>query len=133
VALWAGAALFQLERGAVGLFGIIMRNAVIVSRNGMGSGDEQLGLVLLRRYLRSDLEKDERAERYVFYHGGVRAALLDEEIGGYLRELEQRGSLVLLCGTCIEHYGLTGRLTFGKNACLGDVRESMAMARVDYL
>lgn len=110
-----------------------MRNAVIVSRNGMGWGDEQLGLVLLRRYLRTDLEKDDRAERYVFYNGGVRAALLDEEVRGSLRELEARGSLVLLCGTCVEHYGLVDRLHFGKNACLGDVRESMSMARVDYL
>jgi hypothetical protein len=30
-------------------FGIVMRNAVIVSQNGMGTGDQQLGLVLLRR------------------------------------------------------------------------------------
>ena len=112
---------------------IVMRNAVIVSQNGMGTGDTALGLLLLRRYLRNDLEKDDRAERYVFYNGGVQAALLDEEIRGCLRELEQRGSLVLLCGTCIEHFGLTDKLNFGSNACLGDVRESMAMARVDYL
>jgi hypothetical protein len=110
-----------------------MRNAVIVSQNGMGTGDVELGLLLLRRYLRHDLEKDERAERYVFYNGGVCAALLDDEIRRSLQELEKRGSLVLLCGTCIEHYGLTDKLSFGKNACLGDVRESMAMGRVDYL
>lgn len=110
-----------------------MRNAVIISQNGMGSGDAGLGLLLLRRYLRHDLEKDDRAQRYVFYNGGVRAALLDDEIHGYLQELEKRGSLVLLCGTCIEHYGLTERLNVGRNACLGDVRESMAMDRVDYL
>jgi len=115
------------------LSNIVMRNAVIVSQNGMGSGDAGLGLLLLRRYLRNDLEKDDRAERYVFYNGGVRAALLDEEIRGYLQELEKRGSLVLLCGTCIEHFGLTDRLNFGRNACLGDVRESMAMDRVNYL
>jgi len=110
-----------------------MRNAVIVSQNGMGSGDVRLGLLLLRRYLRNDLEKDDRAQRYVFYNGGVQAALLDDEIRGYLQELEKRGSLVLLCGTCIEHYCLTERLNVGRNACLGDVRESMAMDRVDYL
>ena len=115
------------------LSGIAMRNAVIISQNGMGTGDDRLGLLLLRRYLRNDLEKDDRAGRYVFYNGGVRAALLDEESRGCLMELEKRGSMVLLCGTCIEHYGLTGRLDFGKNACLGDVRDSMAMARVDYL
>lgn len=110
-----------------------MRNAVIVSQNGMGSGDAGLGLLLLRRYLRHDLEKDDRAERYVFYNGGVQAALLDDEVRGYLQQLEERGSLVLLCGTCLDHFGLTERLNVGKNACLGDVRESMAMGRVDYL
>ena len=110
-----------------------MRNAVIVAQNGMGSGDPELGLLLLRRYLRHDLEKNDRAERYVFYNGGVQAALLDDEVRGFLQQLEERGSLVLLCGTCLDRFGLTERLTVGKNACLGDVRESMAMDRVDFL
>lgn len=109
------------------------RNAVIISQNGMGSGDTGLGLMLLRRYLRHDLEKDDRAERYVCYNGGVRAALLDDEIHGCLQKLEERGSMVLLCGTCLDHFGLTASLDVGRNACLGDVRESMAMGRVDYL
>ena len=110
-----------------------MRNAVIVSQNGMGSGDAGLGLLLLRRYLRNDLEKDDRAERYVFYNGGVLAALLDDEIRSFLKQLEERGSLILLCGVCLDHYGLTERRDVGKNACLADVRESMAMDRVVYL
>jgi len=110
-----------------------MRDAVIIAQNGMGSGDTELGLILLRRYLRHDLEKDDRAGRYVFYNGGVQAALLDDEVRGFLQELEERGSLILLCGTCLDRFGLTERLTVGRNACLGDVRESMAMGRVDYL
>ena len=110
-----------------------MRNAVIVAQNGMGSGDPGLGLSLLRRYLRHDLEKNDRAERYVFYNGGVQAALLDDEVRGFLQQLEECGSLILLCGTCLDHFGLTEKLTVGRNACLGDVRESMAMARVDFL
>ena len=110
-----------------------MKDAVIVSQKGMGVGDEELGILLLRRYLRQDLESGDRAARYVFYNGGVKAALLDEEINGLLKQLEQRGSLVLLCGTCLDRFGLTKKLNVGKNACLGDVRESMAMERVDTL
>jgi hypothetical protein len=110
-----------------------MRNAVIVSQYGMGSGDPELGLLLLRRYLRNDLEQDDRAGRYVFYNGGVRAAVLDDEVRGLLQQLEKRGSLILLCGTCLEHFGLAAGLTVGRIACLGDVRESMAMDRVDTL
>ena len=110
-----------------------MKNAVIVSRYGMGSGDETLGALLLRRYLEQDLEKDERAERYVFYNGGVRVALLDEGVNARLKQLEQAGSLVLLCGTCLDHFGLTETLNVGRNACLGDVRESMAMSMVHHL
>jgi len=110
-----------------------MKDAVIVSQQGMGTGDEELGTLLLRRYLRQDLEQRDRAARYVFYNGGVKAALLDEEVNDLLKQLEQQGSLVLLCGTCLDHFGLTEKLNVGKNACLGDVRESMAMERVDVL
>ena len=110
-----------------------MKDAVIVSQQGMGAGDEELGTLLLRRYLRQDLVEGDRAARYVFYNGGVKAALLDEEVNSLLKQLEQQGSLVLLCGTCLDHFGLTEKLNVGKNACLGDVRESMAMERVDTL
>ena len=64
---------------------------------------------------------------------GLLAALLDDEIRSFLKQLEERGSLILLCGICLDHYGLTERLDVGKNACLADVRESMAMDRVVYL
>lgn len=109
------------------------KQAVIVSREGMGSGDPELGLRLLRTYLNSDLERDECAERYVFYNGGVKAALLDDEVNSLLKRLEERGSLVILCGTCLDFFELTERLNVGTNGCMGDVRESMAMSRVDYL
>ncbi len=110
-----------------------MKKAVIVARYGMGAGDRALGLRLLRRYLKSDLERSEPAERYVFYNEGVKAALLDEEVNGLLRQLEERGSLILLCGTCLDYFGLTAKLTVGKNACMGDVRATMAMEEVHYL
>ena len=75
------------------------KQAVIVSREGMGSGDHELGLRLLRKYLNSDLEREEQAERYVFYNGGVKAALLDEEVKSLLKQLEERDALVIFCGT----------------------------------
>lgn len=109
------------------------KQAVIVSREGMGSGDHELGLRLLRKYLNSDLEREEQAERYVFYNGGVKAALLDEEVKSLLKQLEERGALVIFCGTCLDYFGLTASHDIGRNGCMGDVRESMAMERVDYL
>ena len=48
-----------------------MKDAVIVSQQGMGSGDEELGTLLLRRYLRQDLVDGDRAARYVFYNAGI--------------------------------------------------------------
>ena len=110
-----------------------MKDAVIISRFGMGSGDRELALVLLRKYLKLDLDRNERAARYVFYNEGVKAALLDEEINRHLKRLEEAGSMILLCGTCLDTFGLTEKLTVGKNGCMGDVRDSMAMASVDYL
>lgn len=73
-----------------------MKKAVIVSRYGMGMGEDDLALVLLCK-------------------------------------LEELGAEVLLCGTCPDHFGLTDQVSVGQNACVGDVRESMAMDQVDYL
>ncbi len=110
-----------------------MTKAVIVSRYGMGLGDDALAITLLRRYLKADLDTNEAADRYAFYNGGVNAALLDDDVNALLQQLESQGSMILLCGTCLDHFGLTEKLNVGRNACIGDVRESMAMDRVDYL
>jgi len=110
-----------------------MKNAVIVSRYGMGNGSDELGAKLLAKYLSLDIEKDDRAQRYVFYNAGVKVALLDEEVNRLLRELEQLGSAVYLCGTCLVEFGLSDKVTVGKTGCMGDVRAAMAMDRVDVL
>lgn len=111
----------------------LIKQAVIISHEGMGSGDDELALRLLRKYLSSDLERGELAERYVFYNGGVKAALLDEEVNALLKQIEEMGAMIILCGTCLDYFELTARLNVGRNGCMGDVRESMAMERVDYL
>lgn len=110
-----------------------MTKAVIVSRYGMGLGDDALAITLLQRYLKADLDNNAGADRYAFYNAGVKAALLDDTVNGLLIQLEARGSMVLLCGTCLDHFGLTEKLNVGKNACINDIRESMDMERVDYL
>ncbi len=110
-----------------------MNKAVIVSRYGMGVGDEGLAILLLRRYLKADVDSGEPATRYVFYNGGVQAALRDAETLDLLQQLEKLGATILLCGTCLDHFGLADQIQVGQNACIGDVRESMAMERVDYL
>jgi hypothetical protein len=99
----------------------------------MGVGDDELALVLLRRFLKADLDSAKPATRYVFYNGGVKAALLDADTLDLLKQLEQLGASILLCGTCLDYFGLSELVSVGQNACVGDVRESMAMEQVDYL
>ena len=65
-----------------------------------------------------------------FAFESVGATTTPLHVNALLKQLEKKGSLVILCGTCLDYFELTARQNVGTNGCMGDVRESMAMERV---
>jgi selenium metabolism protein YedF len=84
----------------------------------IGSGDEELGALLMRNFLYSLARAESRPARVLFSNGGVRLACTGSESLDDIRLLVESGVIVKVCGTCLDVLGLKDHLAVGE---IGDM------------
>ena len=90
------------------------RNTVVaVTSEKMGSGDDDLGTKLIVTFFRTLVMVEPAPASVVFYNSGVKLAMDDSPVLESLKELVSKGTSVYLCTTCINHFGIKGRLPVG--------------------
>jgi selenium metabolism protein YedF len=92
--------------------------------DALGSGDEQLGRLLMRSLIYSLARGAERPERLMFMNGGVRLTCEGSESLDDIRLMADAGTIVKSCGTCLDFLGLKGDLAVGE---VGDMMGSAAV------
>jgi len=80
--------------------------AIVISSDGMGHGDDTLRVRLLGNYLRTLTEMEQPPRYILMYAAGVRMATRDSPCRKDLDRLSAQGCCIVLCRTCLEHYGL---------------------------
>lgn len=98
---------------------------LVISSDVMGRGDDDLGRVLLRNHLHVLAEASRRPDILVFYNSGVKLATEDSPALDDLRALAARGTTILLCGTCLGHFGLKDRVAVGESSNMYAITEAM--------
>lgn len=88
-------------------------SALLVTSDVIGSGDRELGRTLIKMFLYTCSQSGRPPDTVVFMHSGVFLVTRDKETAGHVRELERTGSRVLVCGTCLDFYGLKDALGAG--------------------
>jgi selenium metabolism protein YedF len=96
-----------------------------VSSDGMGSGDDELGRLLLRNHLHVLTEVDPKPDVLIFFNGGVKLAAEGSPALDDLRQLADQGVQVLLCGTCIAHFELKDKVAVGEVSNMYAITETM--------
>lgn len=82
------------------------QTAIVISRNGMGSGDADLTGRLLGNYLNSLVELGATPRALLLYAEGVQPACQPGAARSALTALREAGARVIVCRTCLAHYGL---------------------------
>ncbi len=101
---------------------------VQVSSDRMGSGDDDLGRLLLRSFLKTQLELGERPDTLVFYNAGVKLCCAESILLQDLRRLEAEGVEILACGTCLNFFGLQEQLAVGRVTDMLEIATRLAGA-----
>jgi selenium metabolism protein YedF len=104
------------------------RMLVMIIAPVFGSGDDGLGIRLMKNFLASLNEQEEPAWRIVMLNGGVTLATPDSPVIEELRRLEDSGVSILVCGACLEHFGLLDKKAVGQTTNMLDVVSSMQLA-----
>lgn len=84
---------------------------VVIGTDTMGQGDEKLGQTLLKSFIYSLTAQDILPEYVLFYNGGVKLVAEGSESADDLDELQKLGVKVLVCGVCVDYYGLKDKVS----------------------
>jgi selenium metabolism protein YedF len=101
---------------------------VILSDNHMGRGDDVLGDVLIRSFIHTLLQLKPVPDAIICYNAGVKLAMNDSPILDDLQQLAQAGVDILVCGTCVNYFGLSDQVAAGHISNMYDIAETMAGA-----
>ena len=89
------------------------RVVVYINSHLLGVGDEALGTILMRAFLKTLLDLETRPNQLILINSGVRLASEGSEVLETLRALSENGVKILSCGTCLDFYGLKEKLRVG--------------------
>jgi len=87
---------------------------VQVTGDTMGTGDNELGALLLRSFLKTQAQLDPRPDAIIFYNSGVTLCCEGSPLLDDLRALEVAGVEIIACGTCLNYFELVERLAVGR-------------------
>lgn len=103
--------------------------AVFIGKDTVGSGDDTLGYNLLKMALYTLAEGDDVPASVLFMNGGVKLPAGEEaQVIESLEKLIEKGTEVLVCGTCLNYYGLTEQLKIGTVSNMYDILSRMQSA-----
>lgn len=101
----------------------------VIPSEFMGSGDDELGAVLMKGFVFALTQLDELPETVLMYNSGVKLACAGSSSLDDLRALAEAGVEVMSCGTCLAHYGLAEQLEAGEATNMYAIVEKQANAR----
>ena len=99
-----------------------------IGADQMGRGSEELGKKLMRGFLRTWLDSEQKPWRIIFINSGVRLTTLDGEAVEALELMAEKGVEILSCGTCLEHFGLRESLRVGRITNMYEIVETLCAA-----
>lgn len=100
----------------------------VIPSDTMGHGDDALGRVLLRAFIKTIKEMSPRPDTIFFYNTGIKVTATDSDLIAPLKELEAAGVAIFSCGTCLDFFNLKERLLVGKVTNMYEIMAAMTTA-----
>jgi len=87
---------------------------IFINSSTIGSGDLKLGNKLMEAFIFSLTEIDNKPAYILMMNSGVQVAVEGSSSIDNLRDLETSGVNILVCGACLDFYGIKDKLQVGK-------------------
>ncbi len=118
----------DLEGPAVGEEAESRKILVLVGTDRLGTGDDELGKKLIISFIGTLKEMGPELWCLVLLNAGVKLAVTGSEVLDKIQELEREGVMVLVCGTCLNHFQLLSRKQVGETTNMLDIVIHMQLA-----
>lgn len=104
-------------------------NVVLFTKDKLGHGNDELGKVLIKGYIYTLTELEEKPKTLLFLNSGVLLTTGESETIEDLKKLEEMGVEILSCGTCLDYYHLKDDLKVGSIANMYLIANAMNEAK----
>ena len=102
-----------------------IQKVLLIQSEGLGRGDDRLGVLLMANFLRLLGESPLKPTRIIFWNGGVKLVCEGSQVLDHIKKLELQGVELLACTTCLEYFDLTEKLKAGKPTTMVKSIESL--------
>lgn len=94
--------------------------AIMTYADTLGQGDPELGASLIKMFFYTLAQEAKGPDYILFMNAGVTLPC-NEEIADHLKQLSEKGTEILVCGTCLNFYGLKEELKIGTVSNMYDI------------
>ena len=104
------------------------KTVVFITADTVGRGDATLGAKLMVNFCATLPEMGDSLWRIILVNSGVKLAAAGSPVLDSLRALSASGVSILVCGTCLDFFGLLQQKVLGDTTNMLDVVTSLALA-----
>ena len=97
--------------------------AVVIGKNSMGSGAEELGRILIKGFIYSLSELETPPDYLILFNTGAFLTAQGANTIDDLKKLEAKGTKIKTCGTCLNFYELQDKLEVGEVVNMYDITQ----------
>jgi len=101
---------------------------VTVATDRFGRGDDELGGKLMVNFIKTLKEMGDDLWRLVLVNNGVKLTTDESPVLGDLKDLVECGVMILVCGTCLDHFKLLDKKQVGETTNMLDIVTAMQIA-----
>ena len=101
---------------------------IAISSDKMGSGEDELGKILMKSFVYTIRETTPWPATIVLYNSGVYLTCEDSGVLDDLQAMSDGGVEIISCGACLDYYHLTDKLEVGEIGNMYSIYEKMKNA-----
>ncbi len=101
---------------------------IMFSGLSMGSGNIELGKKLMVNFIKTLPEMGSSLWRVVFVNESVKFTAENSELIETFEILEKQGTSILVCGTCLEYFGIMDKKKVGETTNMLDIVTSLEVS-----
>ncbi|MDR2393285.1 MAG: sulfurtransferase-like selenium metabolism protein YedF [Treponema sp.] len=101
---------------------------ISIGKNTLGSGNDELGAILMKAFIYALTELDKPPATMLFFNSGVYLTNEGSSVLADLKTLQAKGASISSCGTCLDFYHLKETLAVGTVTNMYAIVAAMANA-----
>jgi selenium metabolism protein YedF len=98
---------------------------IFINKDRIGHGSDELGTNLIKAFIATIKDLSVQPKTICFMNCGVKLTVRGAESLPYLKEIEEKGVELLVCGTCLGYFNLKEQLGVGRISNMYDISETM--------